>query len=370
MASPEVLDIAQLAAPLPDGNGVGEDLRGDASPSSPYYAVRDARAAARAAERQIMNRAPDAPVPDWKPVLREGTKVLSQRSKDLEITAYVIEALTRLHGFAGLRDGFKLARELVAQFWDNLYPLPDEEGVATRVAPLTGLNGDDSEGTLIVAINQVPLTEGSSVGPFAQYQYQQAVVISQTSDEGDRNAQISRGGVSMEMVDRAVSETPAAFFVNLVDDITGALDSFAALCQLLEEKAGSNAPPGGYIRSSLNSCLDAVRHVAAAKLASAAPAAQEEGGAEAGGGSAEAGSVAASGGAVANREEAFRSLLKLAEFFRRTEPHSPVSYALQQVVRWGRMSLPELLTELISDDSVRQGAFKQVGIRPEDGTSG
>jgi type VI secretion system protein ImpA len=301
--------------------------------------------------------------------LREGTKVLSQRSKDLEITAYVIEALTRLHGFAGLRDGFRLARELVAQFWDNLYPLPDEEGVATRVAPLTGLNGDDSEGTLIVAINQVPLTEGSSVGPFALYQYQQAVVIAQTSDEGDRNAQLSRGGVSMEMVSRAVSETPAAFFVNLVDDISAALDAFASLNQVLEEKAGSNAPPGGYIRSSMNSCLDAVRHIAAAKLESAAPAAaDEEGSAEAGGG--ESGSSSAPAGAVHNREEAFRSLLKVAEFFRRTEPHSPVSYALQQVVRWGRMSLPELLTELITDESVRQGAFKQVGIRPEESSSG
>jgi type VI secretion system protein ImpA len=57
--------------------------------------------------------------------------------------------------------------------------------------------------------------------------------------------------------------------------------------------------------------------------------------------------------------------MKVAEFFRKTEPHSPVSYALDQVVRWGRMPLPELWTELIADDA-RKAVFKQIGIRVDD----
>jgi type VI secretion system protein ImpA len=55
-------------------------------------------------------------------------------------------------------------------------------------------------------------------------------------------------------------------------------------------------------------------------------------------------------------------LLRVAEFFRRTEPHTVLSYALEQVVRWGRMPLPALLRELIPDDGSRQQLFKQVGI--------
>ncbi len=68
---------------------------------------------------------------------------------------------------------------------------------------------------------------------------------------------------------------------------------------------------------------------------------------------------------VGTREDAFRELLKLADFFRRTEPQAVLSYALEQVVRWGRLSLPELMQELIPDEAPRKNLFKQVGIRPE-----
>src|SRR5262249_58644154 len=68
--------------------------------------------------------------------------------------------------------------------------------------------------------------------------------------------------------------------------------------------------------------------------------------------------------ALRTRDDAFRRLLEVADFFRRTEPQSVVPHALEQVVRWGRMSLPELLVELIPEEAPRKGLFKQVGIRP------
>jgi type VI secretion system protein ImpA len=75
------------------------------------------------------------------------------------------------------------------------------------------------------------------------------------------------------------------------------------------------------------------------------------------------------GDVIATREDAFRCLLKVAAFFRQTEPHTVLSYSLEQAVRWGRMPLPELLTELIPDDSARLNLFKQVGITPPGSTS-
>ena len=68
---------------------------------------------------------------------------------------------------------------------------------------------------------------------------------------------------------------------------------------------------------------------------------------------------------VQTREDAFRLLLQVSDFFRRTEPHSPVSYAVEQAVRWGRMNLPELLSELVSDDSYRREIFKRTGINED-----
>src|SRR5262245_35942232 len=80
----------------------------DTGPGSIYQAVRAVRLANRAAERQLL--AGEANPPDWRLVLRRGVEILAERSKDLEIVASMIEALVRLHGFAGLRDGVRLAR--------------------------------------------------------------------------------------------------------------------------------------------------------------------------------------------------------------------------------------------------------------------
>ncbi len=53
----------------------------------------------------------------------------------------------------------------------------------------------------------------------------------------------------------------------------------------------------------------------------------------------------------ANREEAYRQLLLIAEFLARTEPHSPVPYLIRRGVEWGNKPLSELLGELISADA-------------------
>jgi type VI secretion system protein ImpA len=150
------------------------------------------RLANRAAERLLLSDHGDISSPDWRPVLQHGTEILAEKSKDMEITAYVIEALIRLHGFAGLRDGFRLARELVQCFWDDLYPLPDEDGLETRLAPLAALNGTDGEGALIGCIWCVPLTQGAEL---ACYHFQQAFALSQTRDEVVREKRRKEGAV-------------------------------------------------------------------------------------------------------------------------------------------------------------------------------
>jgi type VI secretion system protein ImpA len=64
------------------------------------------------------------------------------------------------------------------------------------------------------------------------------------------------------------------------------------------------------------------------------------------------------------RQGALATLTRVAEYFRQTEPHSPISYALEQAVRWARLPLPELLSELVADQSTREEIFKRTGITP------
>jgi len=372
MPSPDVLDFDKLLAPISDEKPTGDDLRGNAGPTAPYYKVKDARSAARAAERQMEGGLADAPPADWKAVTTPAIKAIGESSKDLEIAAYLIEGLCRTHGFGGLRDGFKLARELVERFWDTLYPTPDEEGIATRVAPLTGLNGDDAEGTLIAPINRIPITDSPSQGRLTYSHYMQAAATGRILDPEQKEERIKAGAMHMELIQKAVADTPASFYHDAYADLNLALEEFAGLGTALENAAGSTAPPTSAIRGALTNVLDAIKDVARAKLPVAPPPASEEteseGGSD-GGGSSDGTPSDGRGGerlpTIRNRDDALYAITVLAEYFRRTEPHSLIPYALEQAVRWGRMSIPDLFAELIPDNNPREALFKQVGIRTE-----
>jgi type VI secretion system protein ImpA len=366
--SPPVIPVEELLQPIPGDSPAGADIRADSTPASLYYKIKDARTAARQAERAaLVDTGEDAPTADWSKVLEVAPEVLKGKAKDLEVAAWYSEALVREYGFPGLRDGFRLMKGLVEQFWDGLFPLPDEEGTSTRVAPVTGLNGYEGEGTLIQPILAVPVTEGSSAGPFATWQYNQALEIEKIADAIQKQKRIDAGGVSWDSFQKAVRETPASYFHLVRADVQAALADWEALTAALDAKAGGDAPPGGNVRSTLQSVLDAMGDFARDALA-APPSGAEGGEGEipvAGAAGAGGGGGGGGGGPPASREQAFKQLQEVAGFFRRTEPHSPLSYSLDQAVRWGRMPLPELLAELIPDEGVRDQFFKLTGIRVE-----
>jgi type VI secretion system protein ImpA len=370
MPSQDVLDFVKLLAPISGEKPVGPDLRADAGPSSLYYQVKDGRSSARAAERRMEGGLEDATPPDWKTVVTAATKALGEATKDLELGAYLIEGLCRTNGFAGLRDGFKLTRGLIEQFWDSIYPTPDEEGVATRVSPLSGLNGDDAEGTLIAPINRIAITDSASVGKLTYANYVQAVATGKVLDPKAKEKKIAAGAMHMELIQKAVDETPAAFYRILHDDLTAAIAEFAQLGTLLDAKAGPAAPPTSSIRAAMENVLASINDVAKAKLAVTMTKPVEEKKES----DAEHGAPGSNGKpkdeedgeklpVIRQREDALNAILQLVEYFRRSEPHSFVPFALEQAVRWARMGLPELMLELIADEGPRKALFKQVGIR-------
>jgi len=364
MATPEVINFATLLAPLAGDNPAGIDLREDSTPNSIYYKIKDARTTARNLERQAITAEDPSQVarPDWAPILKLGPEILTTKSKDLEITAWLIEGLVRSKGYAGLRDGFRLARELSEQFWEQIYPLPDDYGVETRVFPLTGLNGDDAEGTLVAPIALVPITKDG----YTLSLYKQAAELDRM-DPTKREQRIAAGAVPLSNYERSVRESGADYYRELLADLTAARDEYAKLCEYLGEKCGSAAPPASNIRGAISEAIETVTSISRPLIGSSDAAAETAGGAvvAAGGGGVQAGRS----GPIATRDDALAALLQVADFFRKTEPHTPVSYALEQAVRWGRMSLPELLTELVPDNAARENMFKMVGIRPPEGQS-
>ncbi len=362
MPSPETLDFAKLLAAVPGDKPTGSDPCADTTPTSDYYAIRDARRSASDTERRIDKGDDMGESPDWRPVLDRATKLLAEKSKDLEINAYLIEALVRLKGFAGLRDGFRLARELVERYWDGLYPVNQEgDTPESRFSHILYLSGIDAPGTLIVPVRKIALTEATSQGSFNLTHYQLAQSLLQISDPKLRQKRIEEGAVTLEMLQQAVAETPPKFYIELVADLNQAAEEFRLFCDALSAKSGYD-PPSADLRNVLEAYLDLVKDLARDKLPKAPAAGAAE--APAAAGAAQAAAQAADPAVIRDRNDALERLRKVADYFREHEPQSIIPFALEQVTNWGRMSLPELLSELIPEESARKNFFKQVGIKP------
>jgi type VI secretion system protein ImpA len=390
-----ILDIERLIAPVSPAHPVGFDPRIEPSATALYRAIRSARSAARAAERRIasMDDAGTGGRPDWKPVLDLATQILAEESKDLEIVAYLIEALVRLHGFAGLHEGFRLCRLLLEDYWLDMYPRSDEDGLATRIAPLMGLNGEGAEGTLIVPILNSPLTCSASVGDFGCAHHDQATSLERIADPKTRARRVEQGAVSLKTFLEAVSDTPLAFYVDLDERINASLQEFEELTTLLDSLCGEQAPHSSNIKNALLRCQAVVAAVAGERLkraATPAPTASCPEKAANGNGLVAApddvesmlpaarfhfdsemreNALAEMARGIPSREHALSMLEAIALFFRESEPHSPIGYNLEQTVRWGRMPLPELVADLIPDKIAREHYFRMVGISEYPGRS-
>lgn len=411
MASSSLIDLESLVAPISDEAPTGIDCREDPSPTSLYQQLKSARSAARGAERQNISGRSNNEIDDfWRTVTETAPKVLSTLSKDLEVCSWYTEGMLRRYGFQGLRDCFAVIDRLIEQYWDHLYPMPDEDGLETRVSSLSGLNGAGAEGVLLAPMRNTVITQGSSVGPFTYWEYQQALDVQRTADMSAREDKAKKLGYTVEDVEKAVAESSTDFITDLRDDLLECVAHYRSISRRLDELCGTyDAPPTSNIINTLEEICGSITHLGEGKfreqLAPPEDAAIDELEEEVGGPHVAASSTAfltskqqahkqirqiadflrkgdassplsflleqavMADSAELNhlaREQAFKQLLEIAGFFRNLEPHSPVSFILEKAVKWGKMPLNELMQELITDKSALERYYMLTGVKTED----
>lgn len=368
MSDSEFLDFEKLVAPVQGDAPCGADLRKDYAPDALYRKIKDARQRAGKAERDAWAEETTASA-DWAEVLNLAPSLLYDQTKDLEVACWLTEALLRKYGYAGLRDGFKACTLLVENFWDNLHPNPDpeeepdeDEGLI-RVAALTGLNGGDYQGTLIAPLSAVDLVDSSEPGKWGLSAFEQAVTLEGITDSEEREKRLEHGAVTLEKFNACGQSTSPAFFEALAQDIEDAKLWFEKLMQAIEQRCPPElCPPSSAILNAMSDCrqrLQAFINEFAPQLAASGTDSGEQ---DPAGESQAASQTGRTDGPLQSRDQAFALIRQAAEYFRRTEPHSVLSWQLEECVKWGSMSLPDLLKELITDESALDNVYKRVGI--------
>lgn len=361
---PEGFDLGALLTPISAEAPAGSDLRQDYSPDSLYYRLRDARSEARAAERAIDAGNTDAiALPHWRAVRDLAIEVLSQRSKDIEIATWLTEALLRDSGLVGLAAGCRLLAGLAETYWDGFFPQPDEEGLAGRLAAITGLNGAGGEGTVLQALRRTALFSRPDGTPFEFWDYLRSAETAAIGDPERRQQRIDSGVLPFETVENEARAAGGAQFVQLHDRAAEAAAAWLVLGQILDQRAGADAPSTSQVRDLLQQIEDAAERFAppGAGAPEAVPAAPS---AEVVGTDRPAAPAAPRADGLASREDALCALAQIGEFFRRTEPLSPITYTLQEAARRSRLTWPELLEEIVPDSASRSVILSSLGIRP------
>jgi len=130
----------------------------------------------------------------------------------------------------------------------------------------------------------------------------------------------------------------------------------AMLCELervVDRRLGAEGP-------GFSAAKDALQAVIAAIAPAGGTAAMAMAGDATSGGAGQ-GAMAVLGGAVQNRAQALAQLRLVADFFRRTEPHSPVAYLADKAASWGDMPLHVWLRAVIKDPGAIAGLEELLG---------
>ena len=344
-----ILDLERLLNPIAADNPCGESLRWDP--------VWDELSQLRKTWKDPLDASADK-APEWGRVVDVATKVLATRTKDLLIAGWLTEALVRVSGFAGFRDGLRLIHGFVDRFWEGLHPLPEDQDLSNRAAPFAWLTSHDGGARMPVALREIPLAP-SPGGPTLNWNFWHLRrVAPQGKDEKEDS--FKRRTVEAEqkrlLFDGAVDTSPISFYQTLLADMDACLAEIDLLAVTLDERLGDHAPGWGELRNSIGEIRVFVYGVLKRRgglIETVATPQVEEGAMTTNA----AGGPAANNGPIRSRAEAVARLDEAARFFSQTEPHSPVAHLIRRAVRWAGMSFEDVLAELIKDDKL----VKQIG---------
>ena len=147
------MNVDEFLKPIREDNPSGEDLRwedeyalieaareeGDDSLSKGDWALKKPKKA------------------DWEAVIsRRRPSALKEKTKDLQIAAWMVEAMGRRRGLAGIRDGLRLVKALQETFWATAYPDPTDLELREGIFEFL-----DDPKRLPLLIKSVPLTDGN-----------------------------------------------------------------------------------------------------------------------------------------------------------------------------------------------------------------
>lgn len=277
---------------------------------------------------------------NWSEALKLCTSVLQTRSKDLQISMWMTEALIALNGFSGFCDGIKLLLALSNKFWKNIHPHMNGSDMTYRMSPFFYLTEKITDRLLLIALTQPQesLTPAYSLSDWITSRYNLKLKI--------------RSGVSFKQLNKSIAATPRSFFENTLATISELTDVTHQLDDFLTNISANDAPSF----KQMYDYLGQIKHILLAAVpaeetpSSPPPQSSSEVQSEA---KTEIKETPATDEPTI--EQAYTALQDIANFLEKKQPQSPAAILVKIAATIGDKSFQELLDiNLKKDVSVMQ----------------
>lgn len=285
---------------------------------------------------------------DWPFVVDRCAHLLKTASKDLRLGVWLTEAGARVHQLRGLGEGYLLLAGLCDQYWERgLYPQAEDGDNDQRIGNLGWILARTP-----ALVREIGLTEN---GDYSTIDFEAARKRASSGDEALQNRT-----PRLADMETAKRNNSAQFASTFRADAQFCIEALEQLERVADARLGNDSPGFSAARDAVKSMLHAMPAAAHAPAAVQAEVGQPEDA-----GMAPVPVPTGRPGVISNRAQAVAQLRAVAEFFRRSEPHSPASYFADKAAAAAEQDLHTWLRSVVKDQASLAHIEELLGVPPE-----
>ncbi len=287
---------------------------------------------------------------DWDFVVKKCSSLLQQKSKDLRLAVWLAEAGAKKYRMRGLAEGMLVLAGLFDKFWDQgLFPESDGDDHDQRIGNLSWILA-----RVPALLREMPVTDGNS----SKY----STIDFETARKNPT------GELKLTDLENAKRANSLPFRTAFAADAQYCMEALLKLEKAADERLGRDSPGFATARDAVDSMIRLMPTAGGSVPSNDAPATQDFTSMENDQGMPHSGQPVHAGppGAIHTRFQALAQLRAVAEFFRRTEPHSPVSYFADKAADAGDQDLAGFLRSVVKDPASMAHIEELLGIKPQE----
>ena len=306
---------------------------------------------------------------DWAFIQNKSIELLTEKTKDIRLYTWLLEAWTHLYGFEGIAKALELTQQSLSHYWEHLHPKIEENDLDQRIGLLQGLIN-----LIPLSLKAVNIVSGSLAYTLSDYEYllhQQNQKLKTYQEDSSRETATD----IQEQFEQALFQTSKSIQYQKYQQFLDISNQWQQLKDVLDHLMHLDAPSFASIDSQIETIhltlkkiykIDAVNHMQPEhamtadiemstesmpshhlqKNISIQPNFQPQ-----------------QQGHLANREQAMHVLQNIADYFQENEPHSPVSYMLQKTIKWSQMPLHEWLSQVLKNENPLETVHELLGVQ-------